>query len=163
MRAATAPPLALCCTVYCWHSLTACNLGGWGASGPLAPAVCSTYQHRDCPLAHSLTCPVPSRLRSRRRRADDPTVPEGSRTPTFAAVTLYIDNDRWAGVPFILKAGKALDERKAEIRVQLRATPHNLFVGGGGPDPEQMRNEVCGVWGRGGVFSVVLVNEAQGS
>ena len=106
---------------------------------------------------------MPSRLRSRRRRADDPTVPEGSRTPTFAAVTLYIDNDRWAGVPFILKAGKALDERKAEIRVQLRATPHNLFVGGGGPDPEQMRNEVCGVWGRGGVFSVVLVNEAQGA
>ena len=86
--------------------------------------------------------------------ADDPTVPEGSRTPTFAAVTLYIDNDRWAGVPFILKAGKALDERKAEIRVQLRATPHNLFAGGGAPDPEQMRNEVGGVGGGCGGLGV---------
>lgn len=38
---------------------------------------------------------------------DDPTVPAGSRTPTFASCVLYVDNDRWAGVPFVLKAGKA--------------------------------------------------------
>ncbi|KAI3425139.1 hypothetical protein D9Q98_008910 [Chlorella vulgaris] len=69
---------------------------------------------------------------------DDPTVPDDSKTPTFAAVTLYIDNDRWAGVPFVLKAGKALNERKAEIRVQLRATPHFVFNG----EPESMRNEL---------------------
>ncbi len=147
-----------------------------------------------------------------RPRADDPTVPPGSKTPTFAAVTLFIDNDRcaalclllgaaasklgrcsqaascirwpvtschdrqaaasmvpthfalpptplccsnpasryarppplplflrsWAGVPFVLKAGKALDDRKAEIRVQLRPTPHFVFGG----DPETARNEV---------------------
>ncbi|KAJ9530406.1 hypothetical protein QJQ45_000783 [Haematococcus lacustris] len=42
-----------------------------------------------------------------------PTVPKGSRTPTFAAVRLGIKNERWAGVPFIIKAGKALNERTA--------------------------------------------------
>lgn len=69
---------------------------------------------------------------------DDKTVPAGSRTPTFASMALYIDNDRWAGVPFLLRAGKALGERKTEIRVQLKATPHFVFGG----DPETSRNEV---------------------
>jgi len=51
---------------------------------------------------------------------DDPTVPDDSRTPTFCTAIMYINNARWQGVPFIMKAGKALDERKAEVRVQLR-------------------------------------------
>lgn len=46
---------------------------------------------------------------------DDPTVPEGSKTPTFATCVLHVNNNRWSGVPFILKAGKGLDERKAEV------------------------------------------------
>jgi glucose-6-phosphate 1-dehydrogenase len=37
---------------------------------------------------------------------DDPTVPPESRCPTFAAMACYIKNERWDGVPFILKAGK---------------------------------------------------------
>jgi hypothetical protein len=49
-------------------------------------------------------------------------------------------------VPFVLKAGKALNDKKAEIRIQLRPTPHYVFGG----EPEAMRNEVggweCG-WG----------------
>lgn len=69
---------------------------------------------------------------------DDPTVPQGSRTPTFASIVLYIDNDRWAGVPFIIKAGKALDERKAEIRIQLHETPHFIFAG----ESSSSRNEL---------------------
>jgi len=44
---------------------------------------------------------------------DDPTVPEDSKTPTFVSMVVYIDNDRWAGVPFVIRAGKALNERKA--------------------------------------------------
>eukprot|EP00887_Chlorella_sp_A99_P005935 scaffold29.g5935.t1 len=71
---------------------------------------------------------------------DDPTVPAGSKTPTFAACVLYVDNDRWSGVPFILRAGKALNDRKAEIRIQMRSTPHFIF--GADSDPEQMRNEL---------------------
>lgn len=39
---------------------------------------------------------------------DDPTVPKDSLTPTFAAAALFIDNARWDGVPFLMKAGKAL-------------------------------------------------------
>jgi glucose-6-phosphate 1-dehydrogenase len=50
--------------------------------------------------------------------SDDPGVPKDSNTPTFATAVLHINNSRWRGVPFILKCGKALNERKAEIRVQ---------------------------------------------
>lgn len=37
---------------------------------------------------------------------DDPTVPKGSVTPTYAVAKLNIKNERWDGVPFILKCGK---------------------------------------------------------
>lgn len=57
---------------------------------------------------------------------DDDTVPKDSNTPTFAALTLHIDNDRWRDVPFIMKAGKALDEAKVEIRVQFRDVEKKL-------------------------------------
>lgn len=40
-----------------------------------------------------------------------------------------MNNPRWAGVPFILKCGKALNERKAEIRIQFREPPNALFRG----------------------------------
>lgn len=63
---------------------------------------------------------------------DDPTVPANrfffslvicksafSLTPTFAAMALFINNARWANVPFLVKAGKALNSRRAEIRVQV--------------------------------------------
>merc|ERR1711991_1250571 len=51
---------------------------------------------------------------------DDPTVPKGSNCPTFASVAMFVNNDRWDGVPFIMKAGKALDRNEVVIRVQLR-------------------------------------------
>eukprot|EP00300_Choanocystis_sp_HF-7_P017257 c19674_g1_i3.p1 GENE.c19674_g1_i3~~c19674_g1_i3.p1 ORF type:complete len:450 (+),score=98.14 c19674_g1_i3:1147-2496(+) len=50
---------------------------------------------------------------------DQEDVPKGSITPTFATMVLHVDNNRWKGVPFFVKAGKALNERKAEIRIQL--------------------------------------------
>ena len=43
---------------------------------------------------------------------DDKTIPKGSLTPTFAAAALFIDNARWDGVPFLMKAGKALHTRR---------------------------------------------------
>ncbi|XP_073006859.1 glucose-6-phosphate 1-dehydrogenase, cytoplasmic isoform-like isoform X1 [Typha latifolia] len=58
---------------------------------------------------------------------DDPTVSDSSNTPTFATVVLRIHNERWEGVPFILKAGKALNSRKAEIRVQFKDVPGDIF------------------------------------
>lgn len=58
---------------------------------------------------------------------DDDTVPKDSNTPTFAAVVLHIDNDRWKGVPFVLSAGKALDEGKVDISVRYKHAAENLF------------------------------------
>lgn len=58
---------------------------------------------------------------------DDPTVPKGSTTPTFASAVLFIHNERWEGVPFMLRCGKALNERKAEVRIQFRDVPGNIF------------------------------------
>ncbi|KAG1331349.1 glucose-6-phosphate 1-dehydrogenase, cytoplasmic isoform [Cocos nucifera] len=58
---------------------------------------------------------------------DDPTVSDNSNTPTFATVVLRIHSERWEGVPFILKAGKALNSRKAEIRVQFKDVPGDIF------------------------------------
>ncbi|KAF7287711.1 hypothetical protein GWI33_003353 [Rhynchophorus ferrugineus] len=60
---------------------------------------------------------------------DDPTVPNDSLTPTYAAAVLRIKNERWDGVPFILKCGKALNERKAEVRVQFEDVPGDIFDG----------------------------------
>ena len=39
---------------------------------------------------------------------EDDTVPKDSRCPTFCAMVAYIKNERWDGVPFILKAGKGM-------------------------------------------------------
>lgn len=58
---------------------------------------------------------------------DDDTVPNDSVSPTFAALVLYVDNDRWRGVPFIMKAGKALDTAKVDVRLQFRDVKEGLF------------------------------------
>lgn len=60
---------------------------------------------------------------------DDPTVPTGSTTPTYAMAVLRINNERWDGVPFILKCGKALNERKAEVRIQYHDVSGDIFEG----------------------------------
>ncbi|KAE8231191.1 hypothetical protein CF326_g3796 [Tilletia indica] len=58
---------------------------------------------------------------------DDESVPKDSNCPTFAALTLWVNSPRWEGVPFILKAGKALDEAKVEIRVQYKDVTQGIF------------------------------------
>lgn len=62
--------------------------------------------------------------------------------PTFAAVACFIDNARWDGVPFLLKAGKALHSKRAEIRVQFRHVPGNLYKNRLGVDLDQTTNEL---------------------
>ncbi|KAL1187618.1 Glucose-6-phosphate 1-dehydrogenase 3 [Cardamine amara subsp. amara] len=73
---------------------------------------------------------------------DDKTVPKGSLTPTFAAAALFIDNARWDGVPFLMKAGKALNTRSTEIRVQFRHVPGNLYNRNSGSDLDRTTNEL---------------------
>ena len=55
------------------------------------------------------------------------STPDNSRTPTYAAVALKIQNERWQGVPFVITAGKALDRRINEIRIRFKEIPENIF------------------------------------
>ncbi|XP_042981341.1 glucose-6-phosphate 1-dehydrogenase, chloroplastic-like isoform X2 [Carya illinoinensis] len=73
---------------------------------------------------------------------DDKTVPKDSLTPTFAAAAVFIDNARWDGVPFLVKAGKALHTKRAEIRVQFRHVPGNLYNRNFGTDLDRATNEL---------------------
>ena len=71
--------------------------------------------------------------------ADDPTIDDKTtNTPTFATILFRINTPRWKGVPFIMKAGKALNERKADIRMQFKDVPNSkkLF-----PSSDLPRNE----------------------
>jgi len=57
----------------------------------------------------------------------EPGVASESRTETFVALKLNIDNWRWAGVPFYLRTGKRLAQRHTEITIQFKRTPFELF------------------------------------
>jgi glucose-6-phosphate 1-dehydrogenase len=57
----------------------------------------------------------------------EPGVAAESRTETFVALKLNIDNWRWAGVPFYLRTGKRMAKRHTEIAIQFRRTPFELF------------------------------------
>lgn len=65
---------------------------------------------------------------------DEPGVDASRGTETFAELTLFIDNWRWAGVPFRLRSGKALARDRREIVVRFRPVPHLLFDGTIEPD-----------------------------
>ena len=52
-----------------------------------------------------------------------------SDTETFVAIKTEIKNWRWADVPFYIRTGKRMTERRSEIVVQFKKTPHNLFEG----------------------------------
>jgi glucose-6-phosphate 1-dehydrogenase len=54
-------------------------------------------------------------------------VREGSRTETFVAVKLFIDNWRWGGVPFYIRTGKRLPTRVTEVVVHFKPSPQVLF------------------------------------
>ncbi len=55
-------------------------------------------------------------------------VPPDSHTETFAAIRFWVDNWRWAGVPFYVRAGKRMPTRVTEIVVQLTEVPDVLFA-----------------------------------
>lgn len=59
-------------------------------------------------------------------RAEHGVDPE-AQTDTYAAVTFFVENWRWAGVPFYLRTGKRLAKRVTDIAIQLNAAPHALF------------------------------------
>ncbi|HOY67930.1 MAG TPA: glucose-6-phosphate dehydrogenase [Candidatus Ozemobacteraceae bacterium] len=69
--------------------------------------------------------PVPGYL-------DEPGVPAGSTTETYAALQLHIDTWRWSGVPFYLRAGKRLSASQTEISVHFRPVPGHIFPASAG-------------------------------
>jgi glucose-6-phosphate 1-dehydrogenase len=61
-----------------------------------------------------------------------------SDTETFAALRLEVDNWRWSGVPFFIRAGKALAERATEIRIVFKRPPPMVFSSHLLPEPDQL-------------------------
>ncbi len=55
-----------------------------------------------------------------------------SRAETFVAIKAHVDNWRWQGVPFYLRTGKRMTERRSEIVVQFKPVPHSIFAERGG-------------------------------
>ncbi len=61
----------------------------------------------------------------------DDELGKDSDTETFVALKAHVDNWRWKGVPFFLRTGKRLPERKTEIMIQFKRVPHSIFAGQG--------------------------------
>ena len=60
---------------------------------------------------------------------EEPKVSATSGTETYAAMVLFVENWRWAGVPFYLRSGKRLARRDTELMIQFRRPPLRLFEG----------------------------------
>jgi glucose-6-phosphate 1-dehydrogenase len=58
---------------------------------------------------------------------EEEDVAKNSTTETFAALTMYFDNWRWSGVPFLIRSGKRLTKRVTEIAIQFKDAPVHLF------------------------------------
>jgi glucose-6-phosphate 1-dehydrogenase len=63
-------------------------------------------------------------------------------TETFVQVTLWIDNWRWAGVPFTLRSGKALGQDRREIAIHFKPVPHLAFADYSQPPTNVLRLEL---------------------
>lgn len=73
---------------------------------------------------------------------EEPGVDANRETETFAQVMLWIDNWRWAGVPFVLRSGKALGQDRREIAIYFKSVPHLAFTEESRPRPNVLRLEL---------------------
>jgi Glucose-6-phosphate dehydrogenase, C-terminal domain len=101
------------------HSLASTTSSSWLALEGLAVQISRSCVAASCRAHCFWSCNSNAFVGSTGYKDDD-TVPDDSITETFAAVACFVDNARWDGVPFLLKAGKALTKRSAQIRVQVR-------------------------------------------
>jgi glucose-6-phosphate 1-dehydrogenase len=67
---------------------------------------------------------------------DEKGVKPDSRTETYAALKIYVDNWRWGGVPFYIRTGKRLPTKVTEVVIHFKPTPHFLFS-------QQVMNNSC--------------------
>ncbi|HLF87403.1 MAG TPA: glucose-6-phosphate dehydrogenase [Anaerolineales bacterium] len=73
-----------------------------------------------------------------RKYRDAEGVAPRSRTPTFIAIKLFVDNWRWQGVPFYIRSGKALTAKTTEITLAFKQVPHLLFPDNTSPHPNRL-------------------------
>ena len=59
---------------------------------------------------------------------EEPLVAKDSRTETYAALKVFVDNWRWGGVPFFIRTGKRLPTRVTEVVIHFKPTPKFLFA-----------------------------------
>jgi glucose-6-phosphate 1-dehydrogenase len=59
---------------------------------------------------------------------EEENVDPGSFTETFVALKVFVDNWRWAGVPFYIRAGKRMPKKATEVAIQFHASPHTPFA-----------------------------------
>ena len=115
------------------------------------PEALDAVQLRDrkVELLRAVRAPTPAEVAELTRRArygagrvgdralpdytDEPGVDPAHGTETFAEVTLFVDNDRWSGVPFRLRTGKALAVDRREITIAFRPVADVLFGQEGDP------------------------------
>jgi glucose-6-phosphate 1-dehydrogenase len=62
---------------------------------------------------------------------DEEGVGQGSKTETYVAAKMFVDNWRWKGVPFYLRTGKRLARKDTEIVITFKKIPHSMFAGSG--------------------------------
>jgi glucose-6-phosphate 1-dehydrogenase len=68
---------------------------------------------------------------------EEPNVAPESKVETYVAIKAHVDNWRWGGVPFYLRAGKRLNKRVTEISLHFKRVPHKLFsVAAGEVEPD---------------------------
>lgn len=70
----------------------------------------------------------------------EPGVDPAARTDTYAAVTLEVDNWRWAGVPFYIRSGKRMPKRVTDVAIQFNRAPLAMFEAGAGRVQESYPN-----------------------
>lgn len=73
---------------------------------------------------------------------EDGVAPD-SRTPTYAAFRLFVDNWRWNGVPFYLRSGKAMPNKVSEIIINFKKPPLAMFGPGDGGDQTPNSLAIC--------------------
>jgi glucose-6-phosphate 1-dehydrogenase len=83
---------------------------------------------------------------------DEDGVSSNSSTETFVATRLFIDNVRWEGVPFYMRAGKALKEKKTQITIVFKEVPHSMFVKDIKENPLEPNVLIFGIQPEQGVF-----------
>jgi glucose-6-phosphate 1-dehydrogenase len=79
-------------------------------------------------VLRSLRPPQASEIVTGQYDGYDEELGRASETETFVALKAHVDNWRWAGVPFWMRTGKRLPERRTEIVIQFKCVPYSIFA-----------------------------------